>query len=113
MDKTPLHSARTKTSFPLVTGHHRVRGSIWDILAALLVLALITFLASTSKSLFVPLEELRGAPLSLDPALLPFYAARTTLRMFAALSLSLLFTFTYATWAAKSSRADRYRPRFF
>ena len=30
---------------------------------------------------------------------------RTTLRMFAALVCSLLFTFTYATWAAKSRRA--------
>ena len=46
-------------------------------------------------------------PLSLDPWHLPQYAARTTLRMFAALGLSLLFTFTYATWAAKSERAGR------
>ncbi len=39
--------------------------------------------------------------------MLPVYAARTTLRMFAALALSLLFTLTYATWAAKSARAAR------
>ena len=39
------------------------------------------------------------------PAGLPVYAVRTTLRMFAALLASLLFTFTYATAAAKSRRA--------
>jgi NitT/TauT family transport system permease protein len=43
--------------------------------------------------------------LSLDPALLPGYALRTALRMLIAMGVSLLFTFTYATWAAKSPRA--------
>jgi NitT/TauT family transport system permease protein len=38
---------------------------------------------------------------------LPEYAARTTLRMLAGLVLSLLFTLTYATWAAKSERAGK------
>ena len=45
-------------------------------------------------------------PVTLDPAALPGYAARTTLRMLAAMLLSLIFTFTYATWAAKSRRAE-------
>ena len=43
--------------------------------------------------------------ISLDPIHLPNYAIRTTLRMFAALVASLLFTLVYATWAAKSRRA--------
>ncbi|MFX8957387.1 sulfonate ABC transporter permease, partial [Acinetobacter baumannii] len=47
------------------------------------------------------------APISLDPAALPGYALRTTLRMLAALACSLLFTFTIATWAAKSRRAEK------
>ena len=38
---------------------------------------------------------------------LPEYAARTTFRMLAALVLSLVFTLTYATWAAKSERAGK------
>ena len=42
---------------------------------------------------------------SLDPIHLPEYAVRTTLRMFAALAASLVFTFTYGTAAAKSRRA--------
>ena len=45
--------------------------------------------------------------MSLDPRNLPEYAARTTLRMLLALVLSLVFTFTYATLAAKSRRAER------
>ena len=43
--------------------------------------------------------------ITLDPMHLPEYAVRTTLRMFAALAASLLFTFTYGTAAAKSRRA--------
>ena len=42
--------------------------------------------------------------ISLDYWSLPYYALRTALRMFAALFFSLLFTFTYATLAAKSRR---------
>src|SRR6202043_1187761 len=42
---------------------------------------------------------------SLDYKLLPYYALRTTLRMFAAITASLVFTFVYATLAAKSRRA--------
>ena len=44
--------------------------------------------------------------MSLDYWKLPYYALRTTLRMFAALAASLVFTFTYATLAAKSRRAE-------
>ena len=53
-----------------------------------------------------PLADLTSSPPSLDPINLPAYAGRTTLRMLAAMVASLLFTFTYATWAAKSHRAE-------
>src|SRR5262249_989081 len=53
------------------------------------------------------LAELQKQPPSLDPRNLPEYAARTTLRMLIAMMLSLLFTFTYATFAAKSRSAGR------
>src|ERR1700681_4244224 len=79
----------------------------WDLIAIVVVIGLLTFLAEASRGLLEPLAKLSAAPLSLDPINLPFYAARTTLRMFAALALSLLFTFTYATWAAKSARAEK------
>jgi len=81
--------------------------SRWDILAILLILGLLVFLAEASRNLFEPLAELQKQPPSLDPRNLPEYAARTTLRMLIAMMLSLLFTFTYATFAAKSRSAGR------
>jgi NitT/TauT family transport system permease protein len=77
----------------------------WDMLAVLLVLGLLVFVGEASRHLLQPLTELETTPLSLAPQHLPEYAARTTLRMLVALVFSLLFTFTYATWAAKSRRA--------
>jgi NitT/TauT family transport system permease protein len=44
---------------------------------------------------------------STDPSHLPYYAAWSLLRMFAALGLSLVFTFFYATAAARSRRAEK------
>ncbi|MGO8924453.1 MAG: ABC transporter permease [Xanthobacteraceae bacterium] len=81
--------------------------SRWDVLAILLTLGLLVFLGEASRNLFEPLAELQRQPLSLDPRNLPEYAARTTLRMLIAMVLSLVFTFTYATLAAKSRSAER------
>jgi NitT/TauT family transport system permease protein len=88
-------------------GFLRALATRWDVVAFVVVIGLIAFLGEASRGLFVPLTQLEVAPLSLDPRHLPEYAARTTLRMMAALALSLLFTLTYATWAAKSERAGR------
>jgi NitT/TauT family transport system permease protein len=79
----------------------------WDVIAILVVVGLVVFLGEASRGLLAPLASVRSPEISLDPALLPWYAARTTLRMFAALALSLVFTLTYATWAAKSPRAGK------
>jgi NitT/TauT family transport system permease protein len=81
--------------------------SRWDVVAIIVVIGLLTFFAEASRGLLAPISKLVATPVTLDPANLPVYAARTTFRMFAALVLSLLFTFTYATWAAKSRRAER------
>jgi NitT/TauT family transport system permease protein len=79
----------------------------WDVVAVLLILGMLVFLAEASRHLFEPLTELQQQPPSLDPRNLPEYAARTTLRMLIAMGLSLLFTFTYATLAAKNKTAER------
>src|SRR5262245_46270694 len=79
----------------------------WDAVAIIIVIGLIAFLGEASHGLLAPLTTAEATPLSLDPGHLPEYAAQTTLRMFAALGLSLVFTFTYATWAAKSERAGK------
>lgn len=90
---------------PISVGQISRGFSRWDALAVLITLAVLVFIAEASRHLLQPLAELQVAPLSLAPENLPEYAARTTLRMLLALILSLLFTFTYATFAAKSRRA--------
>ncbi|MBI5448188.1 MAG: ABC transporter permease subunit [Gammaproteobacteria bacterium] len=55
----------------------------------------------------VPYHVGQTLPLSLDPHYLPRYALFTFLRMSVALLFSLLFTFVFATWAAKSRRAEQ------
>jgi NitT/TauT family transport system permease protein len=88
-------------------GFARDLASRWDALAILVIIGLIAFLGEASHGLLEPLAKLDAQPLSLAPSHLPEYAARTTLRMFAALALSMIFTLTYATWAAKSPRAGK------
>ncbi len=88
-------------------GFLRVLASRWDLAAFVVVIGLIAFLGEAARGLFVPLSRLAVTPMSLDPVHLPEYAARTTLRMLVALVASLLFTLTYATWAAKSERAGK------
>jgi len=79
----------------------------WDLLALLFVLAIITFFAWTARQMSTPYHLGQVIPISLDPSHLPFYASRTVVRMLIALCVSLLFTFTFATWAAKSRRAEK------
>jgi len=79
----------------------------WDLLALVLVLAVIVLFALNAKQMTTPYHIGQVIPISLDPAHLPFYAARTVIRMLIAMFLSLLFTFTFGTWAAKSKRAAK------
>jgi NitT/TauT family transport system permease protein len=90
---------------PVSVEARRLLPSPWDLLAAILVLGFIVLLADASRAMVQPLSSLIRQPISLDPAALPGYALRTGLRMLVALGFSLLFTFSYATWAAKSPRA--------
>jgi len=93
-------------TLPISVAERRLTLSRWDLVAVLLVLGVMVFLAEASRHLLSPLSELKMTPISLDPANLPEYAARTTLRMLAALVLSLVFTFTYATLAARNKHAE-------
>jgi NitT/TauT family transport system permease protein len=96
-----------RVNVPISVGSWTRLFSRWDIIAVLLIVGLLVFLGEASRHLFEPLAQLQRQPPSLDPRNLPEYAARTTLRMLVAMVFSLLFTFTYATWAAKSPRAER------
>jgi NitT/TauT family transport system permease protein len=79
--------------------------NIWDAAALLFVFGALVALSNSARGTLVPLDALETRAITLDPRHLPDYALRTTLRMFAALAASLLFTFTYAPLAAKSRRA--------
>jgi NitT/TauT family transport system permease protein len=90
---------------PVSIEARRLLPSRWDLLAAILVLGFIILFADASRLLLQPISSITGHSMSLDPRLLPAYALRTALRMLIAMGVSLAFTFTYATWAAKSPRA--------
>ena len=72
------------------------------------LLALLFGLLRLAPALNAPfLPKTAPAAVSTDPASLPYYAARSLLRMFIALALSLVFTFVYATAAARLPRAEK------
>ncbi len=77
----------------------------WDVIAFVLVFAFFAYLGDTAHRLTGSLAYLEAQPISLNPRYLPGYAAQTALRMLVAMLASLVFTFTYATLAAKSRRA--------
>jgi NitT/TauT family transport system permease protein len=79
----------------------------YDLIAIALIFATLIAVVRASHAMALPMSAPQSTAISLNYAMLPSYALRTTLRMLAAMVASLLFTFTYATWAAKSPRAER------
>src|ERR1700722_1347037 len=78
----------------------------WDVVAIALVFGLLVYLGEAAHGLTQPLAGLEATPISLDPWKLIGYSARSALRMLIAMIASLVFTFSYATLAAKSRRAE-------
>ncbi|MEU1427496.1 ABC transporter permease subunit [Nocardia sp. NPDC005746] len=77
-----------------------------------LVLGVAVFLIAVALPLFrdmsVPWTPGSGTEsVSTDPRELPYFAARTTLRMFLGLAASILFTLVVGQWAAHSRRAEK------
>jgi NitT/TauT family transport system permease protein len=83
-----------------------LRPNIWDIVALILVTGAMVLIVYGGEQTTAPLSALDVAPVSLDPANLPAYALRTTMRMLLAIVCSIIFTFLYAALAAKSRRAE-------
>ncbi|HUO23631.1 MAG TPA: ABC transporter permease subunit [Caulobacteraceae bacterium] len=77
----------------------------FDILAFCLIAGVGVMIAHGGHEMDRPLSAL-NAGMTLDLKQLPGYAVLTTLRMFAALGASLIFTFVVATLAAKSRKAE-------
>ena len=88
----------------LASVSRRVLPNQWDLIAFAAIMAILTAVAQSYHGLSAPLPAPNEPVVSLDYWNLPYYALRTALRMFAALFFSLVFTFTYATIAAKSRR---------
>jgi NitT/TauT family transport system permease protein len=83
-----------------------LRPNIWDVVALVLVIGAMVLIVYSGEQTVAPLSTLDIAPVSLDPANLPLYALRTTMRMLLAIVCSIIFTFIYAALAAKSRRAE-------
>jgi len=85
----------------------RGRRFTWqDPVAILLILGIIILLGIGARQMVLPFVPARQPQISLAPSALPLYALRTIMRMLLAMVASLVFTFTYATLAAKSRRAE-------
>jgi NitT/TauT family transport system permease protein len=78
-----------------------------DLIAFVLLAGAAVLVFRGAEGVAEPLSRLSVAPVDLDPWNLPAYALRTTLRMFAALFASLIFTLVVATLAARSKRAEQ------
>jgi NitT/TauT family transport system permease protein len=95
-------------SYPSRDVLDRPRSRAVDIVVFLAAAVLLWVIVRVSSGIDVPFDE-TSAPetVSTDPSELPYCAARSLLRMFAALGLSLLFTFVWATAAARLRRAQK------
>jgi NitT/TauT family transport system permease protein len=94
------------TTLPLGLRAEGLRPNLYDIVIFILVAGVFALIAHGAHEMAAPAAKLTVEPVALDPANLPEYALRTTLRMFAAIMVSLVFTFVVATLAAKSRRAE-------
>ncbi len=75
------------------------------ILGTLVLLALVARVGAGTLVSFQPPDDVPG--IDLDPRNLPYYAARSTLRMFIALFFSTVFTLIYGYIAAHNRRAEQ------
>src|SRR3984893_16394682 len=93
-------------TWPLSLGQRGVLPNIYDAVLFVIVVGGFVALAHVAHEMKAPLANLDVAPVVLALPRLPEYALRTTLRMFAAILASLVFTFTIAPLAAKSRKAE-------
>jgi NitT/TauT family transport system permease protein len=82
-------------------------GNRWDWALLPLVLGVLALLAFGGSQMARPYQLGDTLPISLDPAFLPYYLLRTTLRMFLALAASIVFACAFAAVAAKYRAAER------
>ncbi|HUN94234.1 MAG TPA: ABC transporter permease subunit [Burkholderiaceae bacterium] len=74
------------------------------VVAILVLFGIVLVLGGDMRARF---DELHPQVIELDAARIPYYTARTVLRMFIAFGFALLFTFAWGYAAAKNPRARR------
>jgi NitT/TauT family transport system permease protein len=99
-----MNSTRT---FPSRGALGRLPFGALDLVVFLVVLIALYVLLEVGKGATVSFAPTQVTTVSTDPSNLPYYAVRSLLRMFIALSLALLFTLTYGYVAARSRRAEK------
>ena len=94
-----------------VTGYRRFvaarRLEVADLAVALFVFAILYALVRLGPALRAPISAAAPEAISLDPGLLPYYAARSLFRMAAAFAASVLFSLVYGYAAARIRGAER------
>lgn len=94
-------------TFPTPESLRRFSFGLADIAVILGTLALLTLIARVGAGALVSFHPPEVVPeIDLDPANLPYYAGRSTLRMFIALFWSTIFTLVYGYIAAKNRWAE-------
>ncbi|HUL96686.1 MAG TPA: ABC transporter permease subunit [Usitatibacter sp.] len=78
-----------------------------DLVVLLGLFALLWALVVLGGDMRAQFDELHPPPLSLDPWMIPYYTARTVLRMLIAFTAALAFTFAWGYAAAKNRRARK------
>src|SRR5437879_3510964 len=95
-------------TFPTRGALARPGRTVADVVVFLGAAALLWLIVRLAHGATVPWHQATApSTVSTDPSELPYYAARSLLRMFAALVLSVAFTFVYATAAARLRRAEK------
>jgi NitT/TauT family transport system permease protein len=94
-------------TFPSGDTLRRLRFRPLDAVVGAGVFLLLYAVVRVGASARVPLHSSQATTIDTAPSRLPYYAARSLLRMFIALFFAYAFSFGYAYAAARSRRARR------
>ena len=98
--------ARRLQTVPAAVRRDSALPNLYDLIVFVALAALGILLAKGRQGYERRFQRLKSAPSHSIRAYLPGYALRSTLRMFAAIGASLLFTFVVGTLASKSRKAE-------
>ena len=97
-----------RSTYPTPEAVRRPPFAITDLIVILGALTLLAVVAKVGAGFLAGFTPPATMPrIDLDPRNLPYYAARSTLRMFIALGWSIVFTLGYGYAAARSRLAER------